>query len=173
MPSIGLVWAQSLPRPGRPALIGREGTLPWRLPEDLAHFRELTTGHPVIMGRRTWESLPAQFRPLPGRENIVLSTSAECPVPGAQLVADPGAALELTGARDVWVIGGASVYAAFLPMADRLEITEVDLDLGPVQPGDVFAPGVSGDRWDRVDGPWRRSHSGLRYRIRRLTARTR
>jgi dihydrofolate reductase len=155
---IGLVWAQSAHR-----VIGRDGTLPWRLPEDMAHFRELTTGATVIMGRRTWESLPERFRPLPGRVNIVLTSSPDWAADGATVAHSlPDALAQVDG--DAWVIGGASVYAAALPLAERLEVTEVNDEFD----GDVFAPEI-GASWqladtDPADG-WHESSTGLRYRF--------
>ncbi|MCU1431263.1 MAG: dihydrofolate reductase [Actinotalea sp.] len=156
--TIALVWAQSADR-----WIGAGGTLPWHLPEDLARFRTLTSGHPVIMGRTTWESLPARFRPLPGRDNIVLSRRP-LHLTGAAVAPDVDAALELVGGRDAWVIGGAQVYAAFLPLADRLEVTQVDT----VVAGDTRAPVLDG-AWQVVDrdppSGWRTSTVGLSYRF--------
>ncbi|MDI4631485.1 dihydrofolate reductase [Pelomonas sp. V22] len=107
--------------------IGRNNELLWRLPEDLAHFKALTLGHPVVMGRKTWDSLPERFRPLPGRRNIVLSRQAGLQLPGAEVLPSLDAALQ--ACRDVpqvFVIGGAQIYAAALPLAQRLELTEVD-----------------------------------------------
>ena len=122
------------------------------------------------MGRRTWESLPEPFRPLPGRDNIVLTRTAGWQAPGARAVGSPEAAVQLADGRDVWVIGGARVFREFLPAADLLEITEVDVDLGPVRPDDVPAPDVDSGQWDGVDGRWQQSRTGLRYRFRRFTA---
>lgn len=161
--SLGLIWAQSTAREGRPAIVGRAGQLPWRLPEDLAQFRTLTRGHPVIMGRRTWDSLPPRFRPLPGRRNIVLSTRPGWRADGADVAASPAAALALAGA-DPWVIGGATVYVAFLDQATRLAVTEIDIDLGPVQPGDALAPSV-GSEWAATAAAWQLSSDGTRYRF--------
>lgn len=152
---LALVWAVSID-----GFIGRDGTLPWHLPEDLARFRELTAGHPVIMGRRTWDSLPARFRPLPGRENIVLSREPTV-LDGARAVGDVTGAVRVVAGREAWVIGGAEVYAAFLPVADRLEVTEVDVVVG----NGTAAP-HRGDGWDVVGlGEWRVSTTGLRYRF--------
>ena len=158
--TLGLVWAQA-----HGGVIGHDGALPWHLPEDLARFRRLTTGMPVLMGRGTWESLPARFRPLPGRENLVLTRTAGWTAPGATVVGDVEDAARVLAGRDAWVIGGGQVYAAFLPRADRLEVTEVDLDA----PGDTFAPAVDPAVWepagtDPADG-WHTSATGLRYRF--------
>jgi dihydrofolate reductase len=156
--TLGLVWAQT-----PSGVIGLDGALPWHLPEDLAHFREVTDGHPVVMGRATWLSLPERFRPLPGRENVVLSRDPGFVAHGARVAASLPEALDLVVPDDaeVWVIGGAAVYAAALPLADRLEVTEVDLDVA----GDAFAPAIDPADWDTVSGPWLTSRSGLRYRF--------
>ena len=113
----------------RNGTIGRDGDLLWRLPEDLAHFRALTMGHPVIMGRKTWDSLPAKFRPLQGRRNIVLSRDGGLKLDGAEVFASLDDALAATaGAEQVFVVGGAQLYALALPLADRLALTEIDAD---------------------------------------------
>ncbi len=105
-------------------VIGAQGALPWRLPEDLRHFKLLTTGHTVIMGRRTWESIGE--RPLPGRNNIVVSRSLSPAVAGARVARSLEAALELCAEQPVvYVIGGARLYAAALPIADELVLTEI------------------------------------------------
>lgn len=110
----------------RNRVIGRDNQLIWHLPEDLAHFKAVTAGHTVLMGRKTWESLPPRFRPLPGRRNIVLTRQADFRAEGAEVVASLPAALALTRPDEpVFVIGGADIYAQALPMADRLILTEV------------------------------------------------
>jgi dihydrofolate reductase len=158
---IGLIWAQS-----RNGVIGRDGELPWRIPEDMAHFRALTDGATVVMGRRTWESLPPKFRPLPGRQNVVLSRDRGYDAPGAQVVATLAPALALANG-ECWVIGGAAVYREALAHADRLVITDVDGDYD----GDVKAPEI-GAEWQGVgiDPPtgWHTSSTGLRFRWRDL-----
>jgi dihydrofolate reductase len=121
----------------RNGAIGRGGNLLWRLPEDMAHFKSLTMGHPVIMGRKTWDSLPARFRPLPGRRNLVLSHQRHLQLEGAEVFATLEEALAATAdAEQVYVIGGAQVYAEALPHADRLALTEIDADCD----GDCFFP---------------------------------
>jgi len=147
---IGLVWAQSAN-----GVIGRGGTLPWHLPEDLAHFRALTVGATVLMGRRTWESLPPRFRPLPGRRNLVLSRA---PQEGAETFPDLRQALAAVSG-DVWVIGGAAVYRAAQPFADRIVVT----DIREFFDGDTYAPDV-GRPPDSV-GAWQVSSTGLHYRF--------
>ncbi|RSM44604.1 dihydrofolate reductase [Amycolatopsis balhimycina DSM 5908] len=146
---IGLVWAQAAN-----GVIGRDGELPWHLPEDLRHFKELTAGAAVVMGRRTWESLPPRFRPLPGRRNLVLSRT---PQEGAETF--PDLAPALAAADDVWVIGGAAVYRAALPFADRVVVTEIRESFE----GDTYAPEV-GRPADSV-GEWLESSAGLHYRF--------
>ena len=153
--TVGLIWAQS-----PSGVIGRGGGIPWRLPEDLARFKELTMGHTVVMGRLTWESLPPKFRPLPGRRNVVVTRQADYMAEGATVVGSLDEAL--TG--DVtWVIGGGQIYAQALPFATRCEVTEVDVEL-PREDDDALAP-VLDEMWVGVEGDWMVSTSGLRYRF--------
>ena len=99
----------------RDGVIGRDGTIPWRIPEDMAYFRTLTTGHPVVMGRRTWDSLPDRFRPLPGRRNVVITRNDQWRADGAERAASFDEALRLLeGTEQVFVIGGAEIYASAL-----------------------------------------------------------
>lgn len=105
-------------------VIGRDGDLPWRLPADLRHFKAVTAGHAMIMGRKTFDSLPGL---LPGRRHIVLTRDRAWRAEGAQVAHDPDDALALAGGRDAMVIGGAEIYRLFLPRADRVELTEVHL----------------------------------------------
>ena len=157
LPRLGLIWAQAHGR-----VIGRGGALPWRLPEDLEHFKRTTLGCPVIMGRRTWDSLPPRFRPLPGRQNIVLTRSSDWSAHGAQRAASLDEALQLAaGAPRAWVIGGAQLYAAAIARADELRITEIDLD---VPGGDAFAPAL-GAEWREVERSTHTAASGLRYSL--------
>ena len=117
--------------------------MPWHLPEDLAHFKSLTLGQPVIMGRKTWDSLPTRFRPLPGRTNIVITRQANWAAPGASTAASLASALALCGsAENVWIIGGAEIYALAEPLASSAEVTEIHADFD----GDAFAPKL-GPRW--------------------------
>lgn len=152
---IGLIWAQS-----SSGVIGRDGGIPWRLPEDQARFKELTMGHTVVMGRLTWESLPAKVRPLPGRRNVVLTRRPDYAADGAEVVASLDDALT---DDPVWVIGGAQIYLAALPLATRCEVTEIEIDL-PRQDADVMAP-VLDESWIGAAGDWLTSTSGLRYRF--------
>ena len=130
----------------RNGVIGRGGVLPWHLGADMAHFRELTRGCPVIMGRRTWDSLSPRYRPLPGRPNIVVSRRAGWTAEGAQAAPSLQAALRLAQLRldasqRVFVIGGAQLYREAMPLADVLELTEVHADVE----GDTLFP-----FWDRA-----------------------
>jgi dihydrofolate reductase len=127
-----LIWAQTAA-----GVVGAAGRIPWRLPAEQAIFKALTLGGTVVMGRRTWESLPASVRPLPGRRNGVHSGQAGWTADGAEVVADPA---EVGG--DLWVIGGEAVWAAYLPVATVALVTTVDLDA----PGDAYAP-VLGPDW--------------------------
>jgi dihydrofolate reductase len=105
--------------------IGRDNALLWHLPEDMARFKAITTGKPVVMGRKTWDSLPDRFRPLPGRRNLVVSRSVTA-LPGAEVFATLDAALAACREPEVCVIGGSDIYALALPRADKLALTEVD-----------------------------------------------
>ena len=118
-------------------VMGKDNTIPWHLPEDMAHFKRLTMGCPVIMGRKTWDSLPARFRPLPGRANIVVTRQKDWHEKGVQAACNLREALHLCEqATEAWVIGGAQIYAEALPLADSAEVTEIDR---PFE-GDAFAP---------------------------------
>jgi dihydrofolate reductase len=151
---IGLIWAQA-----DGGVIGNAGGIPWRLPEDQARFKELTIGATVLMGRLTWESLPAAVRPLPGRRNVVLTSDARWRADGAERVDSMQTARDLASG-DLWVIGGAAVYAAALPLADRVEVTYVELSCD----GDVRAPVLDAEWQLTIDGDWRTSTTGLRFK---------
>ena len=171
-PTIGAIWAQTAD-----GVIGRAGTMPWSLPEDLAFFRRTTTGHPVVMGRRTWESFPEQFRPLPGRTNIVITSAPERVHAAAATVLTAASypeaialARRAPGADRIWVIGGGAVYQQALadphdPVTEAL-VTVLDLD---VEDGDTRAP-VLDAAWttEPVTAPTI-SRTGIRYRIDRRT----
>jgi dihydrofolate reductase len=152
---VSLIWAQSTS-----GIIGRAGGIPWQLPEDLIHFKALTIGHTVVMGRRTWESLPAKFRPLPGRRNVVLTQQTGFTAEGATVVRSLDEALT---DPDIWVVGGEQIYTLAMPRAGRCEVTEVDIDL-PRDDGDVVAP-LLDETWVGTTGEWETSRTGLRYRF--------
>lgn len=146
---------------GRERELGAGNQLLWHLPEDLAHFKALTTGKPVLMGRKTWESLPPRFRPLPGRRNLVLTRGPA--IEGAETVRSIDAALALCeGVAELCVIGGAEVYALALPLADRVELTEVDQTYPQA---DCHFPTLPAPWQDRSDSLWQTSANGLRYRF--------
>jgi dihydrofolate reductase len=149
---IALVVAHSANR-----VIGRDGGLPWRLPGDLRRFRELTTGHAVVMGRRTYESLPAAFRPLPERRNVVLTSDAGYRAAGAEVVTDLAAALD----GPCFVIGGGEVYAHALPHADRVYATELEAEVD----GDTYFPSLPADEWRCVERGDRVVEDGHGYRF--------
>lgn len=138
----------------RNRVIGRDGDLPWHLPGDLRRFKELTIGGTVVMGRKTYESLPERFRPLPNRRNVVLTRNG-FDAPGADVRRRLDEALE----GDCFVIGGGSLYAQALPLADRLHLTEVDADV----PGDTFFPATPGWHVTAESPPI--EENGLRYRF--------
>ena len=174
--SIGLIWAEA------GGVIGNDGVMPWHLPEDLAHFKQLTLGAPVVMGRKTWDSLNPRFRPLPGRRNIVVTRQAGWHVDGVDTAHSVAEALEFAAAAagadaaaddspiSAWVIGGSEIFAAVIDRADRLEVTEIRTSVE----GDTHAPAID-DRWaearrDPIDG-WLTSRTGLDYRFIRYLAR--
>jgi len=175
-PRIGMIWAQA-----RGGVIGAGGTMPWHLPEDLKHFSRTTAGAPVVMGRRTWESFPPRFRPLPGRTNIVITSDPGFAADGALRAGSLDEALDLAredlaarssaadgeAAEDpgtIWVIGGGRVYREAMDRADLLVATEIDLDVE----GDTLAPAIPAGFTLHASEPaegWHESRSGLRYRI--------
>ena len=144
--------------------LGTNNALLWHLPEDLAHFKRLTLGKPVLMGRRTWDSLPERFRPLPGRRNLVL-TRGHAP-PGAEAVRSLDEALALCSDQaELCVIGGAQVYELTWARAQRLELTDVEARFPEA---DCHLPAL-GPEWQSVqETEWLTSAKGLRYRHRRL-----
>ncbi|MGE5666174.1 MAG: dihydrofolate reductase [Betaproteobacteria bacterium] len=128
----------------RNGVIGRDNQLPWRLPEDLAHFKRTTMGRPIVMGRKTWESIG---RPLPGRRSLVVSRDPHYTAPGAEVVRSLDEALTRTAAEpEVFVIGGAQLYAAAAPRAQRLVLTQIDADFE----GDAHVPAPDPAHWHEV-----------------------
>ena len=166
--TVGAIWAQS-----PDGIIGRDGGIPWRVPEDLRFFARVTTGHPVIMGRRTWESFPDRFRPLPHRPNIVVTSRPDTvPEDGTSVWAKPSypealrlAESMLGAAGEIWAIGGTGIWAAALaeprlPLTRAL-VTTVDLTVT----GDTRAPALDG-AWRRTRvADWATSSTGVRYRV--------
>jgi dihydrofolate reductase len=142
-------------------VIGRDGELPWRLPADLRRFRELTLGGTLVMGRRTFESLPDAFRPLPGRRNLVLSGDRSYRPQGAEVFSSLDAALDACE-RDCFVIGGEVTYRQALPRCERLYATEIDAELD----GDAFFPEIDAAQWRCVQDGGRLVENDLGYTFR-------
>jgi dihydrofolate reductase len=152
--TLGVICARA-----RNGTIGKDGVMPWHLPEDLAHFKRVTLGCPVIMGRKTWDSIPARFRPLPGRTNVVVTRQADWQSSGATRAASLQDALALCAAvPQVWVIGGAQIYAQALPLANAAQVTEIEIDVE----GDAFAP-VFGPEWSEVARERHGAANGMNY----------
>ncbi len=167
---LNLIYARA-----RNGVIGLNNALPWHLPEDLAHFKRQTQGCPVVMGRKTWDSLPPRFRPLPGRLNVVLTrdplwtappggttdaiSSKISDVNGIQRFDSlESALLNLKDHPEVWVVGGAQIYAQALPLAQRVVVTEIDADFA----GDAHAPTL-GEEWAETGRESHTAANGLRY----------
>ncbi len=141
--------------------IGRGGELLWHEREDQKHFRAVTMGCPVIMGRKTWDSLPIKFKPLPGRRNIVLTRNAAWCADGAEIAPSLAAALALTAnAAKVFVIGGGELYAQAMPLADELVLTEID---AAFDGADTFLPAIDRSRFGETARESRHSASGVAY----------
>ena len=165
--SVNLIWAEARDKEGRAGAIGFEGGMPWHLAEDMKHFKELTVSHPVIMGRKTWESLGAKYRPLPNRDNIVISHDVNYHAPGATVVESLDDALDLARQEaipddgldrsEIWVIGGAQLFRQALPLASKAYVTLLDA----VVDADAYAPSlrdmVDSGMWHVVgESPWRK-----------------
>jgi dihydrofolate reductase len=143
----------------RNGVIGKDNQMPWHLPEDLAHFKRVTLGQPVIMGRKTWDSLPPRFRPLPGRLNIVITRQTDWQAEGALRASAIEDAMRLCGdVPDAWIIGGAEIYRQAEPLASSAVVTEIDRDVE----GDAFAPEL-GTSWHEVQRESHVSAQGLPF----------
>ena len=144
----------------RNRVIGNDNQLLWHLPGDMRHFRETTRGKPVIMGRKTWESLPEKFRPLPGRLNIVVSRNPAYAAPGATLATSLEDALkQVKDADEAFVIGGADLYRQALPFAERLYLTELTADFE----GDTSFPEMPPEDWKETSRSQPVEENGLAY----------
>lgn len=153
-PRINLIFARAAN-----GVIGKDNSMPWHLPEDLAHFKRLTQACPVIMGRKTWDSLPPRFRPLPGRSNIVITRQMDWQAAGAARAGSLPEALQLSGdVAEVWVIGGAEIYRQAEPLAARAEVTEIAQDFE----GDAHAP-ILGSGWTELTREQHTSATGLAF----------
>ena len=158
MPQLNLIWAQARHPSGR-HVIGKDNTIPWRLPEDMAHFKALTMGCPVIMGRKTWDSLPPRFRPLPGRRNLVLTRSPIWDENGAESSSSLASSLQkCEQSANIWVIGGAEIYAQALPLARTVVVTDIEASFE----GDAFAPQF-GPEWVETARERHTSSAGLNF----------
>lgn len=168
---VGVIWAQAQDR-----VIGAEGTMPWHVPEDMAYFRQVTRGSPVVMGRRTWESLPEAFRPLPGRVNVVITgddaRSRQITEQGALTASSLQEAVEraephAAETSTVWVMGGGTIYAEAIDtgLARVAAVTQLDLNVD----GDTYAPALDPQQWHLVSAApeegWQPSESGVGYRF--------
>ncbi len=155
---VNLIYARA-----RNGVIGRGNTLPWHLPEDLAHFKRLTAGYPVIMGRKTWDSLPAKFRPLPGRRNLVITRQANWSAGGAEAASSLEGALATCAQSkpvpaEVWITGGAQLYAQAIPFAHRAVVTELAQEFD----GEIFAPLLDA-RWVETGREIHTSKNGMQF----------
>lgn len=144
-------------------VIGLNNQMPWHLPEDLAHFKRTTLGCPVLMGRKTWESIPAKFRPLPGRANLVVTRQTNWQAVGAYVVhsLEEGITLALAHCpegKDLWVMGGAEIYAQAASIAEEAVVTEIEAEYE----GDAFAPQLSA-HWQEVSRERHVSSTGLKF----------
>ncbi len=143
----------------RNGVIGNKGAMPWHLPEDLAHLKKTTMGCPVIMGRKTWDSLPPKFRPLPGRLNVVVTRQLDWQADGGLRAGSLKEAAALCASlTDVWVLGGAEIYTQALPLASTAVVTEIDADFE----GDAYAPQF-GAAWTKTEGIPQVSSTGIRF----------
>ena len=142
-------------------VIGAGNRMPWHLPEDLRHFKQLTLGHPVIMGRKTWESILASLgKPLPGRENIVVTRQRGLEIPGAGVAASIEAALAMCAGESVaFVIGGGELYRAALPLAEGIVLTEIGSDFA----GDTLFPPFERSAFRETQREAQVSSTGLRF----------
>lgn len=166
MPSleINMIWAQTLN-----GVIGIDNKLPWHVPADLKHFKQLTAECPVIMGRKTWESLPT---PLPNRANIVLSHT-QADTAAAEIVHSPQHALEIASNlmpnKPIWIIGGGSIYQTFIPKVSNLIVTTIDIEIDKNQPNITLAPSIDPSQFSidihKTDKSWRKPSNNIRWRI--------
>ena len=153
---LGIIYVRS-----RNGVIGKDNAMPWHLPEDLAHFKHATLGCPVIMGRKTWESLPPRFRPLPGRKNIVITRDPQWQAPGAQRAVSLDEAIAACAHADTdtaWITGGAEIFRLAMPRADLAVVTEIGADYD----GDTFAPALGAD-WHEVARERHLSPAGIPF----------
>ena len=139
-------------------VIGVNNSIPWRIKDDMLHFKDLTMGHPVIMGRKTYDSLPDSFKPLPGRKNIVMSRNYQ-DNNGIYLAKNMDEALKLAGDEETYVIGGSQIYESFLPIANKMELTKIQRDYE----GDAFFPEINWKEWELINQENKETIKGLKY----------
>lgn len=148
-------------------VIGNEGEIPWHIPEDLKRFKKLTMGHPVIMGRKTFDLIPSKFKPLSGRTNIVVTRNLEFEYEGVIICRSIHETLRKAGAREIgglsYVAGGGEIYRQFLPLADRMEITKVK----GYYKGDSYFPTVNWSQWEETFKEEHENYSFHTYRRKR------
>lgn len=143
-------------------VIGKDNDLPWHLPDDMKYFMQTTVGHHVVMGRKNYESIPARFRPLPNRTNIVVTRQKEYEAPGCVVVNSIAAGIDLAidnREAEVFIIGGAEIYSQSLALAHRLYLTEIQTSLE----GDAFFPLFNKHEWKEVSRKHHPADSGHRY----------
>ncbi|MFT0848693.1 dihydrofolate reductase [Actinomycetaceae bacterium L2_0104] len=167
---LGMIWAQ-----GHGRAIGRSGGMAWNVPEDFRFFKRMTLGHPVIMGRRTWESLGARYQPLPNRQNIVVTRNSDFEAGGAEVARSLEEAIARAEPTDpaglIWIMGGAQIYEAALPLASVLSVTDLDYEVPGADafaPDFAFSPGNENEwllRESNPDRGWHTSVSGIDYRF--------
>jgi dihydrofolate reductase len=154
IPQINIIFAQA-----HGGVIGHNNTIPWHVPEDFVHFKNHTLGKPVIMGRKTWDSLPSKSRPLPKRRNIVISRQKDLNLVGAEVASDLDSAIQLcTNEPEVWVIGGAQILSMALSIAQKVVMTKIDATVD----GDTFAP-VLDEKWQLIHEENGQSVNGVKY----------
>jgi len=139
-------------------VIGIEDKIPWRIKEDMERFKQLTINHPVIMGRKTYESIPEKFRPLPERKNIVLSRTLK-PTDGIYIAHSINDAIKIAECNDSYVMGGEQVYKSFMPWIDKMEITKVHANYN----GDAFFPEINWKEWKLVNEEKKINDKGLEF----------
>lgn len=155
MTTIRAIWAENMD-----GIIGGDNTLLWHVPEDLQYFKNTTMGQPVLMGRKTWDSLPERFRPLPWRTNYVLTKDDTFKAEGAEIVHS----LQEMG-EDYWVIGGGAIYDLTLPLCSVIHVTQVKAQIAESVKDLVYAPQISGDDFSLVRRTeWLTSKNGTQYR---------
>ena len=139
-------------------VIGLDNKVPWRIKEDMIRFKELTTGHPVIMGRKTYESIPEKFRPLPDRKNIILSNTLK-QIDGIYIANNVRDAINFANEEESYIMGGGEIYKIFLPLVNKIELTKVHTSCE----GDTFFPAIKWEEWDLINEEKKVNEGGLGF----------